>query len=82
MQGQTSIEGKEQGQQCSLSLDQLGQEDIGSQQELRNEDEQNKFVAGIIRKGLYQDGWKLVVTGELTLPHKAQCLSSGTDTRT
>lgn len=46
-----------------MSLDQLGREDVGSQQELRTEDEQNKFVAGIIRRGLYKDGWKLVITG-------------------
>ena len=50
-------------QECGLSLDQLGHENVGSQQALRNEDEQNKFVAGIIRRGLYKEGWKLVITG-------------------
>ncbi|KAL3150176.1 hypothetical protein ABBQ32_000037 [Trebouxia sp. C0010 RCD-2024] len=51
------------GQQCGLSLDQLGHEDIGRQQEARSEGQQNKFVAGIIRRGLYKDGWQLVITG-------------------
>ena len=50
-------------QECGLSLDQLGHESVDSQQALRNEDEQNKFVAGIIRRGLYKEGWKLVITG-------------------
>ena len=50
-------------QECGLSLDQLGHESVGSQQALRNEDEQNKFVAGIIRRGLHKEGWKLVITG-------------------
>ncbi|KAA6428206.1 MAG: hypothetical protein FRX49_01802 [Trebouxia sp. A1-2] len=50
-------------QECGLSLDGLGHENVGSQQALRNEDQQNKFVAGIIRRGLYKEGWKLVITG-------------------
>ncbi len=53
----------EEGEQCGLSLDQLGHEDVGNQQELRTEEEQNKFVAGIIRRGLYKENWKLVITG-------------------
>lgn len=51
------------GEQCGLSLDQLGHEDIGRQQEARSEAHQNMFVAGIIRRGLYKDGWQLVITG-------------------
>ena len=67
-------------QECGLSLDQLGHENVGSQQALRNEDEQNKFVAGIIRRGLYKEDWKLVITGApaLALIANAGCISCST----
>lgn len=48
---------------CGLSLDELSHEGLGQKQELRSQDDQNKFVAALIRKGLYCDGWKLVITG-------------------
>ena len=61
------------GQECGLSLDQLGHEDIGRQQEARSETQQNKFVAGIIRRGLYKDGWRLVITGTAPTPQICIC---------
>lgn len=67
--GQSGRGGDEgQGEQCGLSPEQLLHEDLGDQQSLRSEDEQNMFVAGIIRRGLYKEGWKLVTTGAVCLP--------------
>ena len=63
---------EQEGHDCGLSLEQLMHEDVGAKQALRSEDQQNKFVAGLIRRGLYKDGWKLVITGHITLPMLAQ----------
>lgn len=57
--------GSEEEGCCGLSLDELGHEGLGQKQELRSSNDQNKFVAAMIRKGLYCDGWKLVITGLL-----------------
>lgn len=65
-QQQRSVGSEEEGC-CGLSLDELGHEGLGQKQELRSSDDQNKFVAAMIRKGLYCDGWKLVITGLLPL---------------
>ena len=50
---------------CGLSFEDLSHEGLGQKQELRSMDDQNKFVAAMIRKGLSCDGWKLVITGIL-----------------
>ena len=58
---------------CGLSFEELDEEELGAWQELRSEDEQNKFVASMIRKGLYCDDWKLVITGALLHAHGMPC---------
>lgn len=56
---------------CGLSLDELSHEGLGQKQQLRSADDQNKFVAAMIRKGLYCNGWKLVITGVGSCADKA-----------
>ena len=61
--GEVRYAGSEREGCCGLSLDELSHEGLGQKQELRSQDDQNKFVAAMVRKGLYCDGWKLVITG-------------------
>lgn len=61
--GRVRYAGSEREGCCGLSLNELSHEGLGQKQELRSQDDQNKFVAALIRKGLYCDGWKLVITG-------------------
>ena len=70
-------EAEQSGQACcGLSFEELDHEDLGTRQELRSEDEQNKFVASMIRKGLYCDDWKLVITGALLHANGMSCLAA------